>query len=68
MLSVGILNLPDVIMKLRHNYGLTINLSGVKTENKFGRKVCFGKYSLEYKKEASKVYREIQNKQRKLNL
>ena len=68
MLSVGVLNLPEAIRKLRHNYGLTINLSEVKTENKFGRKVTFGKYSLEHKKDASDIYRKIQYKQKKLQL
>lgn len=68
MLSVGILNLPEAIRKLRHNYGLTIELSEIKTENKFGRKVTFGKYSLKHKKEASDIYRKIQDKQRKLQL
>lgn len=61
MLSVGVLNLPEYIRRLRHNEGLTIKLSEVVVENKFGRKVSFGKYSLENKKEAAEVYRRIQS-------
>lgn len=60
MLSCGVLNLPDQIMRLRRRYGLTINLNKVTTENKFGREVKFGQYSIEDKKHASNVYRKMQ--------
>lgn len=60
MLSCGVLNLPDQIMRLRRRYGLTIKLTKVTTENKFGREVEFGQYSIEDKKKASELYRKIQ--------
>lgn len=63
MISCGVLNLPDQIMKLRRKHNLTINLTKVKTENKFGREVEFGQYTLKNKKEASKVYHKIQQEQ-----
>lgn len=68
MLSVGVWNLPDVIMKLRRNYGLTIKLLEIEVKNKFGRKVTYGKYKLENKKKASEVYKKLQDKQKKLNV
>lgn len=63
MLSCGVLNLPDQIMHLRNRYGLKINLTKLKTENKFGREVEFGQYTLTEKKEASKIYLKIQQDQ-----
>ena len=60
MLSCSVLNLPDQIMRLRTRYGLKITLTEVKTVNKFGREVSFGKYSIEDKKDASDVYRKMQ--------
>jgi hypothetical protein len=68
ILSVGVLNLPEAIRKLRKNYGLTINTSKVKFVNKFGLKKTYGQYSLEHKKEASDIYRKLQDKQRKLQI
>lgn len=63
MLSCGVLNLPDQIMKLRRRHNLTIELSKVKTENKFGREIEFGRYTLKNKKEASVTYLKIQQEQ-----
>ena len=60
MLSCGVLNLPDQIMRLRKRYGLTIVLKRVSVTNKFGREVEFGQYSIEDKKNASDVYRKMQ--------
>ena len=60
MITYGVLNLPDQIMKLRKKYRLTIELSKIKTRNKFNREVEFGQYSLKHKKEASKVYLTMQ--------
>lgn len=60
MLSCGVLNLPDQIMRLRRRYGLKINLTKVKTKNKFNRNVEFGQYSIEDKKNASEIYRKMQ--------
>lgn len=60
MISCSVLNLPDQILNLRSRHGLTIELTKTKTENKFGREIEFGKYSLKNKKEAKKVYAKIQ--------
>lgn len=66
MLSVGVLNLPELIRRLRHNYGLNIALSEIKTVNKFGRSTTYGKYSIEDKIEARELYNKLQLKN-KLN-
>lgn len=63
MLSCGVLNLPDQIMHLRNRYGLKINLTKLKTKNKFDREVEFGQYTLTEKKEASKIYLKMQQDQ-----
>lgn len=61
MLSCGVFNLPIQIMRLRRRYNLNIKLDKIKTENKFGREVEFGKYTLKTpKKEASNIYNKMQ--------
>ena len=62
MLSVGILNLPELIRILRHRYGLNIALSEIKTVNKFGRETTYGKYSISNKIEARNLYNKLQLK------
>jgi hypothetical protein len=60
MLSCGVLNLPDKIMRLRRRYGLKIDLNEVNVTNKFGRDIKFGEYILQDKKKASEVYKTMQ--------
>lgn len=58
MLSCGVLNLPDAIMKLKKK-GVQIITERVETVNKFGRSVSFGKYRVINKKEAIEVYNSM---------
>lgn len=62
MLSVGILNLPELIRRLRHNHGLEIELTPIKTTNKFGRETSYGKYSIKDKIKARNLYNKLQLK------
>lgn len=68
MLSVGVLNLPDQIMRLRNKHNLTIDLNEVITTNKFGRQIKHGEYILRNKKEAADIYRDIQEEHLLRNL
>lgn len=68
ILSAGVLNLPDNIMKLRREHGLTIDLKMIEVTNKFERKVSYGQYTLLNKKEAAAIYKKMQDKQKTLKL
>lgn len=56
MLSCGILNLPDVIMRIRNKLNIEIETSKIPVLNKFGRNVEFGEYKLKDKAHARNVY------------
>ncbi len=56
MLSCGILNLPDVIMRIRNKHNIEIETSKIPVLNKFGRNVEFGEYKLKDKFHARTIY------------
>lgn len=60
MLSVGVLNLPEQIRKLRVNYGIEIELSSMDVTNKYGRVVTVGEYYIKDKTKARTIYNSIQ--------
>lgn len=67
MLSCGVLNLPEQIRRLRMNHNLKIDTTDISTVNKFGRDVKYCHYSIENKKQAANLYRDIQEEHELLN-
>jgi hypothetical protein len=57
-----ILNVTSVISYLRSK-GCDILCNSVETKNRYGRKVRYGKFNLLNRKEATKIYNQI-NKQK----
>lgn len=64
MLSCGVWNLTARISNLRDK-GLNIISNKIQVVNKFGREIKFVQYSLEEKKEASKIYLKMKENQSK---
>lgn len=56
MIAYSVLNLPDVIHKLRRYSFLDIELTFIDTINKHGEPVRYGSYSLNDKKKGLEVY------------
>lgn len=57
--ETSILNLPARIHDLRKKFGIDIICDWIKTENKHGRKIRYGVWSLTDKQKAKLVYEKI---------
>jgi hypothetical protein len=57
--ATGIINMGARISDLRLDYALIIPCTWIKTENKFGRSIRYGSWSLENKELGIEVYNRI---------
>lgn len=61
MREAFVLNLPDVILRLRYDDVLPIARNDVSVINKFGRKVTYGQYQLIDKEKGIECYNKLQS-------